>query len=111
VWLDSDWVLGQFGGTRGKAQEAYRRFIREGIKEKDSPWKHLTGQIYLGGEAFCLRMQRAIRAGKDQEIPKSQMRPVRPSAKMLLERIAVVYGVRSKELVELWQHQMHWQSC
>ena len=100
VWLDSDWVLGQFGGTRGKAQEAYRRFIREGIKEKDSPWKHLTGQIYLGGEAFRLRMQRAIRAGKDQEIPKSQMRPVRPSAKVLLERIAVVYGVRSEELVE-----------
>jgi REP element-mobilizing transposase RayT len=99
AWLCADWVLGQFAKTRAKAQEAYRQFVQEGIKQKASPWAKLSGQIYLGGEAFRLRVQKEIKAGDDPEIPKQQIRPARPSAELLLERIAAVYGVQREELV------------
>lgn len=100
MWLTTDWLLGQFGQRRGKAEAAYRRFVEDGMKGKSSPWTDLTGQIYLGGEAFRRRIQRFIRRGSDREIPHAQRQPARPAAARVLGRIAVVYGVESAELCQ-----------
>ncbi len=99
AWLSSDWILGQFAQRRHRAQQAYRQFVQEGIVQKASPWANLSGQIYLGSEAFRRRVQRGIRAGDDPEIPKAQSRPVRPSAERLLGRIAGVYGLKREALL------------
>ncbi len=99
AWLCSDWILGQFARRRSQAQQAYRQFVQDGIRQKTAPWADLSGQIYLGDEAFRLRVQRFVRAGEDLEIPKAQTRPARPAAAQLLKRVAAVYGMKQEELV------------
>lgn len=72
-FLTVDWILGQFGRNRRKAQEAYRRFVAEG--RETSPWDALVGQVFLGSERFVRRLQ--AKAGPLSEVPRRQ-RTARP---------------------------------
>jgi putative transposase len=38
AWLETDWVLGQFGAERRSAQEGYARFVAEGVGGQASIW-------------------------------------------------------------------------
>ena len=49
-WLQTEWLLAAFGRRKGKAMEAYRRFVAEG-KNQPSPWQALWG--YGKGVRFC----------------------------------------------------------
>ena len=50
-WLETDWLLSQFGKSRKIAREKYKNFVRQGIGL--SPiWEALTSQIYLGDDTF-----------------------------------------------------------
>ena len=66
----------------GLARERYRTFVSEG---RGGPrlWEQLTGQIYLGSEAFVARHQpnRLIR-----DIPRRQTQAQRPSLRVLFQR-------------------------
>ena len=78
-WLQTDWVLGQFGNTRGEAVTAYMDFVRAGVGQP-SVWDSLRGQIYLGSEAFVNRMQALFTDRSAMaEIPRIQRRPVAKS--------------------------------
>lgn len=98
-WLTVDWVLGQFGRTRAAAREAYQRFVEEGVKNPQSPWMKIRGQIYLGGDRFLEEMQRNTEREADLEIPNVQKRPMMPDVGTLLEKIARVYGVAIQHVV------------
>ncbi len=50
-WLDTDWLLGQFGTQRSLARRAYQRFVREG-HGLPSPLLATRHQLYLGDDAF-----------------------------------------------------------
>lgn len=84
AWLTADWILGQFGSRVGPAQEKYRVFVAEG-RGGASPWEQVTGQIYLGSEAFIEEHQpnRVIR-----DIPRKQTQAHRPSLRVLFQRKA-----------------------
>ena len=78
-WLQTDWVLGQFGSTHGEAVGAYMDFVRAGVGQP-SVWDSLRGQIYLGSEAFVNRMQALlIDRSAMAEIPRIQRRPLAKS--------------------------------
>lgn len=81
-WLTVDWILGQFAQRVGLAQKQYRAFVAEG-RGGPRPWEQLTGQIYLGSEAFIAQHQpdRLIR-----EIPRRQTQASRPSLQLLFQR-------------------------
>jgi putative transposase len=49
--LTTDWVLGQFGGKRGKAEQEYRKFIQWGIGQ-NRIWTEVRGQALLGEDGF-----------------------------------------------------------
>ncbi len=51
AWLTPEWVLGQFGVRQQQAQARYRQFVAEG-RDGPRPWDQITGQIYLGSEAW-----------------------------------------------------------
>ncbi|MGO8754439.1 MAG: transposase [Gallionellaceae bacterium] len=75
-WLQTDWLLGQFGMRRSSAIAKYVTFVHEGAR-LPSVWTQLQGQIYLGSEAFVKKMQAQI----DQkptldEIPRAQRRAI-----------------------------------
>jgi len=80
-WLEIAWTLGRFHPSSIElAFEAYRRFVVDSRGAMHNPWEQLAGQIYLGGEAFCDRMQRlAASEPRHREIPKAQRYFVRPS--------------------------------
>ncbi len=104
AWLTTEWVLAQFGQRRTKAQQAYQRFVREGIRAP-SPWEQLRGQIYLGSETFCERMAQDEELS---EIPRWQRRPVRLQLQQLfnsegnrqhhVRRAYREYGYRMREI-------------
>ncbi|MFQ5788603.1 MAG: transposase [Thermodesulfobacteriota bacterium] len=98
-WLDTEWILLQFGISNKKAQEEYKRFIEEGFGVP-SPWDRLKGQIWLGSDAFLEKMDSLIRRDNLDEVPLSQTVPTRPTKFEIIETISKAYGITIKELVE-----------
>lgn len=85
-WLETDWLLGQFGRHRRQAVGRYRDFVRAGVG-LDSIWSGLTGQVFLGSEAFAEEAKRALPKDQDlREVPRAQRRPI---AKPLTDYLAL----------------------
>lgn len=72
-WLETDWILGQFGAKRGRAIEKYEEFVKAGVNRP--LWDELRNQIFLGDEKFVERMQKMVDAQEGvREIPRAQRR-------------------------------------
>lgn len=111
--LTTDWVLDQFSGKRGKAEQDYRKFVSWGIGQK-TIWTEVRGQALLGEEDFADKMVDHLKKHKDiPEIPRSQRYAHRPPLEKLFRgdvrtnmrkrRAAVVkaveqYGYRQREI-------------
>ena len=73
-WLQTDFLLSQFGTLRSRSIAKYVAFVHEG-KGLDSIWSNLQGQIYLGSESFMKKMQTEIdKKPSVLEIPRAQRR-------------------------------------
>lgn len=109
-WLETSWTLDQFranNGTLADAREAYRRFVADGRGAKYKPWESLIGDLYLGGEQFCERMQAIVSAEpRSREHPKRQREFVRPTFEAVVESVALHFG----ETVSSLQRRSH-SSC
>ncbi len=76
AWLQTDWILAQFGQRRSNAIARYVAFVHEGAR-LPSVWSNLQGQIYLGSEAFVEKMQALIEQKPGlTEIPRAQRRAI-----------------------------------
>ena len=85
-FLRVDWLLAEFDKERKKAEKGYREFIRGGITE-DSPWRNITGQVFLGSQRFVQRLQILLADSQEiAEIPRVQRYATRPSLKDLFSR-------------------------
>ncbi len=74
-WLDTHWLLGQFGRQRKKATGAYRDFVMEG-QGAPSPLEQTRHQLLLGDDNFiehCLQDKPPMEL---REVPKAQRRSV-----------------------------------
>jgi len=78
-WLETDWLLSQFGKSRKVARNHYINFVREGIG-LPPVWKALKSQIYLGDKDFVENMQTIYDQEKNgydlKEIPRLQRKPI-----------------------------------
>lgn len=74
VWLQTDWLLGQFGETRDIAIASYVDFVRAGVRSP-SIWAGLRNQVFLGDEEFVRRTQALAGQLDVAEIPSAQRRP------------------------------------
>lgn len=73
-WLETDWVLGQFGQARARSRAGYAAFVREGVG-RPSVWEGLRHQVFLGSEAFVERHCAASRPPERlREVPRAQRR-------------------------------------
>lgn len=78
-YLTVDWILGQFGSIRRKAEKQYKEFVLSGIKE-ESPWKKLKGQILLGEGEFIEKFKDLLAQKEEiKEIPRMQRYASRPA--------------------------------
>lgn len=73
-WLQTDWVLGQFGQDRAQAVARYRDFVRAGVG-LPSLWDKLRGQIYLGSDDFLAKLQ-SRNSAHIAEVARAQTRPL-----------------------------------
>jgi putative transposase len=94
-WLATDGLLTQFATDREEAVRRYVAFIREGIG-KESIWRDLNRQIFLGNDTFVERMQTKLEGlSKTVGVPKAQKRPPAPA----LEEFASRYQDRNQGIV------------
>lgn len=99
-WLEVDWTLDQFDPhDRVHACEEYRRFVADGRGASYNPWEKLVGQIYLGGEDFCERMQAMVNA-KERSVqhPRPQRSFVHPGLDAVAGAVARTFGVTVDDL-------------
>lgn len=76
AWLETDWVLGQFGADRHTGQVRYAAFVAEGMGQP-SVWQALRHQVFLGSDAFVERFAQGSRPlDKLREVPRAQRRPL-----------------------------------
>jgi putative transposase len=98
-WLAAEQLLALFAKNEAAARRAYERFVaeRQGLA---SPWERLSGQIFLGGEAFLKKMQKLASGKPASNVPRSQRSPLRPRADEVLKAIARAYGLPTKKLLD-----------
>jgi REP element-mobilizing transposase RayT len=99
--LTTDWVLGQFGGNRGKAEKEYRQFVKWGIDE-ESIWKDVKGQTLLGEEEFVDGLIDHLSKHREvPDIPRSQRYANRPALeKIFSESVLKDKKKRDKKMIE-----------
>jgi putative transposase len=109
--LTTDWVLGQFSGKRGKAENEYRQFIKWGIGE-ETIWTAVRGQALLGEDDFVETLVDHLRKHQDiPEIPRSQRYSTRPAlSKLLPESINADQRKLKKRLMEAVEKYGYHQS-
>jgi putative transposase len=107
--LTIDWVLGQFGGKREKAEQEYRQFVQRGIGR--SIWHEVRGQAILGAEDFADTLSDHLRKHQDvPEIPKSQRYANRPALeKMFAENIVRNKQKRDRKIAEAVERHLYTQ--
>jgi hypothetical protein len=72
-WLDTDWLLSQFGKQRKPASRKYHEFIMQG-KGLPSPLEDTRHQLILGDDAFIEQFREAKSANRLREYSKAQKR-------------------------------------
>ena len=98
-WLEVDWLLGQFGKERKKAQKSYRTFVEEGMGKKEKPWDDLYSRIYLGGKEFLDKVHEVGQRHKHLDVPKYQKHVVKQDPKEVLEKVGRMYGEKPEEIL------------
>ena len=80
-WLQTEWLLSQFGNQHGRQIERYVAFVQQGLRGEDV-WKNLKGQVYLGTDLFVEAMRQRLEADvkfANREIPRLQRRALAKS--------------------------------
>jgi REP element-mobilizing transposase RayT len=75
-WLDTDWLLGQFGDRVGPAIRAYEAFVAAGVGA-ENPLEEVRDRLYLGDDAYGEAL--ALLGGEYRrlrEVSKAQKRPL-----------------------------------
>jgi len=83
AWVTTDDLLAQFSKRRAAARRKYQDFVAEGMG-KESIWKDLQGQIYLGDDDFVEQMRSKLEEREeDVNIPRIQQRAPAPKLSAL----------------------------
>ncbi|MBV1915762.1 MAG: transposase [Pseudomonadales bacterium] len=74
VWLETDWLLSQFGKRCKRSREKYIDFVREGIG-LPSLWDNLQKQVFLGSDALINQHLKALEEKESlDDVPALQTR-------------------------------------
>lgn len=74
-WLDTEWLLSQFGSQRSAAITGYRQFVMAG-KGLPSPLEKTRHQLLLGDDAFAERHRQTKDSEALREVSKAHRRSI-----------------------------------
>jgi hypothetical protein len=98
-WLETKWILGQFGKTEKQAHKEYRAFVAAGTGKKESPWEDLYSRVYLGGKEFLEKAHEIGKKKRNLDIPKYQKVVVKKDPEKILAEVAKAYGEKPEKLM------------
>lgn len=107
VWLDSSALHRQLSprAPRRDGPTRYAGFVADG--QGVALWEAgLSGQIYLGGDAFVQRMQALTELSDDHEVPRAQRKHESHSVVWFLE-----HHERDEAIVRAYRHGGHTQTA
>lgn len=93
AWLDTTWLLSQFGATRELAIAAFRQFMLAGIGGP-SPLKHTQHQLVLGDQAFVTQHGDRLGASNFTAVVRDQRR----LAALTLSQYEMAYPDRAQAM-------------
>jgi putative transposase len=105
-FLETNWILQQFGARPDSALKHYRRFVGEGMR-RSSPWDDLIGGTVLGSEAFVIEAQKisgdaqAETPNRLRHVGRPSLESLRQDAKMRGEWMAQAFGAYGYTLSEI----------
>ena len=97
-WLDTDWLLGQFGRQRNRARQAYEAFVMAG-KGASSPLLATRHQLILGDDAFVEQHHQNKAREELRELSKAHRR----SLALSLANYAQRYADRNEAMAQAYQ--------
>lgn len=98
-WLDTSFLLEQFGSRRAAAATKYREFVLDKDAASYDPWGQVLGQIYLGSASFAEAARAGAKAPEDgREVPRTQREPVTPSVEAVIGLFEQAFGLTLAEL-------------
>jgi REP element-mobilizing transposase RayT len=93
-WLAVEWTLAQFAHRRLEAQDAYRKFLSDGMKESPAAFDRI-GQVrgcVLGSEAFVERIvSNWMEMREDKELSDFRTLIPRPTIEQVIRRVEEYY--------------------
>ena len=79
AWLESAWLLSQFGTQRKQAITNYRKFVEEAnTKDMKNPAKDLSGGFILGSPDFVIWIKETFLSTRSDENEIPQLRELKP---------------------------------
>lgn len=84
-FISSGLPLEQLSSGRHKAQEQYKKFVREGMG-KESPLKEARGGILLGSEKFIRKWREVLEERGNEEFGRQERYAARPTLKEVFNR-------------------------
>lgn len=77
-WLETDWLLEQFGGSLKKAQKNYRAYVEKVDAESlKNPSREMTGGFILGDEVFVKWVKERFLSSQTDDKEKPQLRKLK----------------------------------
>ncbi len=78
-WLDSTWLLSQFGTNKKHAMANYKRFVEvANSKDLKNPAKDLSGGFILGSPDFVIWIKETFLSNRSDENEIPQLRELKP---------------------------------
>lgn len=95
-WLNTNWLLEEYGRDRKTAYRKYREFTEAGMKILPAdPKENMVGQAILGSKEFIKRVLKGIKKGKGfEEITAKRIYKSRISLEDLKDRICRYYRIK-----------------
>lgn len=101
-WLQTAWLLGQFGDTRSDAVQRYRQFVQQGAG-CTSPLKQAKHQLILGDAGFVARQRENALDRASSGISRAQRR----QGVMSLREYRVRYPRRDEAMARAFQSEAY----
>ncbi len=97
-WLHCDAVLGHYSRNRSQARRLYKRFVEEGLRLPENPFKYIRGGLILGNEEFVEEIKSKISVQRNQDIPQTRDVTVNVSYDSVVAAVSKRLGVSEKDM-------------
>jgi REP element-mobilizing transposase RayT len=108
IFLETDWLLSNFGNSKKAAQKNYKEFVEKvNIKTLENPSKHLTGGVILGDTDFVNWIKNTFLSERkdDKEIPQLRQLKPRISLETVVEQVSKKFNCEVEDILQKGRKQ------